>query len=676
MKILIVHNEYQNRGGEDCVVAAESRLLANAGHDIIHYGRTNHEIGHPSLIQAASLGANTIWSRDSYRAIRVLIARERPDVAHFHNTFPLISPSAYSACRDASVPVVQTLHNYRLLCPRADLLRDGKPCEDCVGKWSSWPGVVHACYRESRAATSTVAAMLAVHGTLGTWQQKVDVYIALSEFARGKFLEGGLPGNKIVVKGNFVEKGDCFEPGPQVVGKYAIYVGRLSPEKGLRQLLKAWKASGVSFPLCIVGDGPLRAQLDLDRQNLNLSNVEFVGQLDHERAMDAVGRARFLVLPSQCYEAFPMAIAEAYACSVPVIAANHGAMAEMVENGRTGIRFNPGDSQDLAAKIKWACAEPAVLAEMGIAARAKFEREYTADSNLRALLSVYERALAARKSRSMHVSAAAPSPPKLATEAIAGTRKTFDVLGVRVNAIQIPGMIDEMKLWIRERKCCHAIAVTGMHGVMEAQHDRKFKDYLNAADAVVPDGMPLVWLGRLRGFGLKRRVYGPELMFAFCKQTAKEGYRHFFYGGAPGVAERLSRILQIEFPGLQVVGVYSPPFRALTQAEDDAVVAKINDAATDVVWVGLGTPKQETWMLEHRDKLRAPVVVSVGAAFDIHSGAKSQAPAWMREHGLEWLFRLAQEPTRLWKRYLVYGSEFVFRVCLELLGAGRKQPAR
>ena len=675
MKILIVHNEYQNRGGEDCVVAAESRLLANAGHGVVRYGRTNHEIGHPSLIQAASLARNTIWSRDSHRAIQEVIARERPDVAHFHNTFPLISPSAYSACRDAGVPVVQTLHNYRLLCPRADLLRDGRPCEDCVGTWSSWPGVVHACYRESRAATSVVAAMLAVHRTLGTWQEKVDVYIALSEFARGKFLEGGLPESKIVVKGNFVEKSYPFESGRWAVGEYGLYVGRLALEKGLRQLLDAWKASGVSFPLRIVGDGPLRAQLELGRQNLNLSNVEFAGQLDHERTMDAVRQAHFLVLPSQCYEAFPMVIAEAYAYGVPVIAANHGAMAEMVEDGRTGLLFKPGNSQDLAAKIKWACIESAVLAEMGIAARAKFEREYTAESNLATLLGVYDRALAARKSRFTHVSTTAPLSPKLATEAIAGPRKTFDVLGVRVNAIQIPGMIEEMKLWIRERKSCHAIAVTGMHGVMEAQHDRKFKDSLNAADAVVPDGMPLVWLGRLRGFGLRRRVYGPELMFTFCKQTAKEGYRHFFYGGAPGVAERLSRILQIEFPGLQIAGVYSPPFRVLTRAEDDAVVARINDAATDVVWVGLGTPKQETWMLEHRDKLRAPVAVSVGAAFDIHSGAKSQAPAWMREHGLEWLFRLAQEPTRLWKRYLVYGSEFVFRVCLELLGAGRKEPA-
>lgn len=672
MKVLIVHNEYQNRGGEDCVVDAESRLLSNAGHLVIGYRRSNHEIEPRSPIAQAGLAASTIWSRHSRRALGDRIARERPDVAHFHNTFPLISPSAYAACRDAGIPVVQTLHNYRLLCARADLLRAGQPCQDCLGRWSSWPGVVHACYRDSRATTSVVAAMLAVHRTLGTWQKNVDAYIALSEFARRKFVEGGLPEDRILVKGNFVDP----DPGlREKAGEYAIYVGRLAREKGLRQLLEAWKSSATSVPLRIVGDGPLLEQLELDRQNLNLQNVEFAGRLDHEPTLDAIKRARFLVLPSQCYEAFPLVIAEAYACGVPVIAANHGAMAEIVEDGRTGLLFQAGEPEDLAAKIRWACREPAALAEMGFASRAKFEREYGAKSNLRKLLAIYERALATRGSPAARASLPVATSPIRAAAGPAAPRPRFDVLGVRVDATQIPGMIEDMKRWIEERSGCHAIAVTGMHGVMEAQHDRKFKDMLNSADAVVPDGMPLVWLGRLRGLALPRRVYGPELMITFCKQTAKEGYRHFFYGGAPGVAARLARIFQIECAGLQVAGSYSPPFRTLTPQEDKSIVAKINGAAPDVVWVGLGTPKQEVWMLEHRDKLKAPVVVSVGAAFDIHAGTKAQAPPWMREHGLEWLYRLAQEPNRLWRRYLVYGSEFVFRLCLEWIGAGRKEPA-
>jgi N-acetylglucosaminyldiphosphoundecaprenol N-acetyl-beta-D-mannosaminyltransferase len=246
--------------------------------------------------------------------------------------------------------------------------------------------------------------------------------------------------------------------------------------------------------------------------------------------------------------------------------------------------------------------------------------------------------------------------------------ESYAVLGVRVDAVDIPKVITTMEQWIREDDSCHFIAVTGMHGVMEAQHDAGFKAVLNTADLVVPDGMPLVWLSRVHGLALRRRVYGPELMLAFCEQTSANAYRHFFYGGKAGVAEKLAKMLAQRFPGICVAGTYSPPFRPLTAAENEEVVALINAAAADVVWVGLSTPKQERWMSEHRNRLRARVLVGVGAAFDIHSGAARQAPRWMRENGLEWLFRLLQEPRRLWWRYLGYGSEFVFAVLLESLG--------
>jgi exopolysaccharide biosynthesis WecB/TagA/CpsF family protein len=673
MKILSIHNEYQNRGGEDSVVAAEIALLQEAGHDVVRYSRLNSEIAPQTLIQKAALATNTIWSIESYRALQEIIRRERPDIAHFHNTFPLISPSAYSACRDAGVPVVQTLHNYRLLCPAANLFREGHPCEDCVGKWSAWPGVFHGCYRGSRAATGVVAAMLTIHRELGTWHDRVDCFIAPSEFARGKFIEGGLPSRKIFVKPHFIHP----DTGPRFSHcEFAIYVGRLSEEKGLRKLLQSWKHAGVTLSLRIVGDGPLRGQLQLERDHLGLANVHFDGHLDQGQTLEALKNARFLILPSECYETFSIVIAEAYACGVPVIAANHGAMAEIVEDGRTGLLFNPGNLEDMAAKIQWACRNSTPLGEMGSAARNKYVSQYGAESNLAKLLSIYERARGRRDTRPVKSSGATKMPSKHHPEGFPKLHETFDVLGVQVNAIQIPDVIDVMKKCIKERKRCHSIAVTGMHGVMEAQHDRAFKEVLNSADAVVPDGMPLVWLGRLRGLSLQRRVYGPELMMSFCEQTAEEGYRHFFYGGAPGVPEKLARILQEKIPSLQVAGAFSPPFRALTQEEDAEIVAAINATAPDIVWVGLGTPKQEIWMRGHRERMRAPILVSVGAAFDIHAGTKAQAPVWMREHGLEWLFRLAQEPGRLWKRYLVYGSEFVVRVCLDLAGVGRNQPAR
>ncbi|MGD0909863.1 MAG: WecB/TagA/CpsF family glycosyltransferase [Candidatus Acidiferrales bacterium] len=245
---------------------------------------------------------------------------------------------------------------------------------------------------------------------------------------------------------------------------------------------------------------------------------------------------------------------------------------------------------------------------------------------------------------------------------------SFRVLGVRVSGVQIPDVVARIEEWIARREGSRYIAVTGMHGVMEAQHDATFRVILNSADLVVPDGMPLVWLGRLRGFRLPRRVYGPELMLAVCEHTASRNVRHFLLGGAPGVAEKLSDTLRSRFSGLNVVGTYSPPFRQLKPEEQEEMAGIINAAAPDILWVGLSTPKQERWMYENRGRLQVPVLVGVGAAFDINSGTKQQAPGWMQEHGLEWLFRLFQEPRRLWRRYVLFGSKFIIYVALELLG--------
>jgi N-acetylglucosaminyldiphosphoundecaprenol N-acetyl-beta-D-mannosaminyltransferase len=242
----------------------------------------------------------------------------------------------------------------------------------------------------------------------------------------------------------------------------------------------------------------------------------------------------------------------------------------------------------------------------------------------------------------------------------------FTVLGVRIDVLQIPDVLFQMERWIQERDGLHFVALTGMHGVMEAYKDPSFSSILNWASLVAPDGMSLVWLGRFRGHELRRRVYGPELMMAFCEKTGAR-YRHFFYGGLPGVPERLAGTLQQQY-GVGVAGVYSPPFGSLTPEEDTKIVTLINRARPDILWVGLSTPKQERWAYEHRDKLRVPVVVGSGAAFDFVSGSKPQAPIWMREHGLEWIFRFLVEPRRLWRRALVYVPKFLFLVTLECMG--------
>lgn len=245
---------------------------------------------------------------------------------------------------------------------------------------------------------------------------------------------------------------------------------------------------------------------------------------------------------------------------------------------------------------------------------------------------------------------------------------SYRVLGIRFNALQIPDVVARMEDWIAERKRAHYIAVSNVHVLMEARHDNSFRKVLDGADLCVPDGMPLVWVGRWRGHPLKHRVYGPDLLLNFCKETQAKAYRHFFYGGAAGVPEALAAKLREQFRNLEIAGTYSPPFRELTPEEDAAAVDMINRANADVLWVGLGCPKQEIWMHEHRERLRVPVLVGVGQAFDIHAGRLRQAPRWMREHGLEWLFRLAAEPSRLWRRYLVYNSEFVFCELAEVLG--------
>jgi len=245
--------------------------------------------------------------------------------------------------------------------------------------------------------------------------------------------------------------------------------------------------------------------------------------------------------------------------------------------------------------------------------------------------------------------------------------RSYNLLGVRVDAVQIADTIARMEEWISRRDACHVVAVTDMHSVMEAQHDKGFKGMLAGADLVVPDGFPLVWMGRRKGFALRSRVCGPELMTEFCEETASKGYRHFFYGGAPEVARDLAARFAARFPGLIVAGTYCPPFRSLTLEEDRDVVEAIERSCADIVWVGLGAPKQDRWMFEHRKLLSVPVLIGVGAALIFIVGA-SRAPVWMRENGSEWLFRLAVEPRRLWKRYLVYGSHFVMLVALESLG--------
>ncbi|MDR3764693.1 MAG: WecB/TagA/CpsF family glycosyltransferase [Acidobacteriota bacterium] len=243
----------------------------------------------------------------------------------------------------------------------------------------------------------------------------------------------------------------------------------------------------------------------------------------------------------------------------------------------------------------------------------------------------------------------------------------YEVLGIRFAALQIADVIRQAEAWIAARTGAHTVTVSNVHSVMESRHNPRFAQTLNAADLNVPDGMPIIWLGRRRGFTLPRRVYGPDLFLEFCRDTAERGYRHYFYGSTEEVVTALIVRMKDEFPGFQVAGYCAPPFRPLNAEEDRAIVEDIESSSADVLWVGLGCPKQEFWMEEHRAALTVPVIFGVGQAFNIHAGKLRQAPKWMREHGLEWLFRLWLEPRRLWRRYLVYNTQFLFGLLMELL---------
>ena len=363
-------------------------MLEAHGHAVTRYAVHNDAVDGMGRL---ALAKATVWNGEQYRELRALFREVRPDVVHVHNTLPLVSPAVYYAAQAEGAAVVQTLHNYRLSCVNGLLFRDGHVCEDCLGRLAPWPGVLHGCYRGSRAASAAVAAMVGYHKLRGTYREQVDAYIALTDFAREKFVAAGLPAQKLVVKPNFVD------PDPGVGGGrggYALFVGRLSEEKGLGTLLAAWQRVGARLPLRIVGDGPLAARVAEAAEG---GQVTWLGRQERESVLALMREATVLVFPSVWYEGFPMTLAEAMATGTPVLASDIGGIAELVEHGRTGLLFAPGDPEALADAVVWAISHPTELAAMRRAARAEYEAKYTAEANYRQLMAIYKRALEGRR---------------------------------------------------------------------------------------------------------------------------------------------------------------------------------------------------------------------------------------------------------------------------------------
>ena len=386
MRILLVHSYYQLRGGEDAVFEAERDLLLSRGHDVRTYVVNNRLMSELSPLGAA---VRTIWSFEDRARLASVLADWRPDVMHVHNTFQAMSPSVLWAASRASVPIVQTLHNFRLICPQAMLLREERICEDCVGK-VPWRGVVRACYRQSHLQSAALATMVVVHRAIHTYDRHVARYIALSQFSRKKLIEGGLNGQLIDVKPNFYETSQTPTEGHRSGG---LFVGRLSREKGIEVMLKAGRDHGMRG-MTVIGDGPAFAEPV--RAHFGAA---YVGFQPLDQVMRHMQSAAFLVLPSICYENFPRTIVEAYASGLPVLASAMGAMAELVEDGVTGLLFQPGDAADLAAKVAWAHAHPAEMRHMGERAFSLYQERYRAQTNHDQLIDIYNRAIDERKPR-------------------------------------------------------------------------------------------------------------------------------------------------------------------------------------------------------------------------------------------------------------------------------------
>lgn len=394
LRVLVLHNAYQQAGGEDAVVEAETALLRAHGHHVATLLRHNDEL---ASMSAASAAVQALWSRDSARRVAEAIAVHRPDVVHVHNTWPLLSPSVFSACHAAGVPVVQTLHNFRLACPQAMFLREGRVCTDCLGR-TPWAAIRHACYRNSRPQTAVLSAQLVLHRRLGTWRHGVDRFIALNGFCRDQLLRAGLPADRVLIKPHFAEAPAAPPADAPRVG--FLFVGRLSPEKGLGTLQQALQrlvvagdgaAQATARPVVqVAGGGPLRAALAAGAGAPGA--LQLLGELSPAEVGQRMRQAAALVLPSLCLESFPRVLVEAFAAGLPVIASRLGALAELVQHGHTGLLFEPGDAQSLAEQLAFAAAHPQDMARMGRQARAVFDAEYTPERNLALLRGIYAQA--------------------------------------------------------------------------------------------------------------------------------------------------------------------------------------------------------------------------------------------------------------------------------------------
>ncbi|MCB1247254.1 MAG: glycosyltransferase family 4 protein [Acidimicrobiia bacterium] len=384
MRVLVAHNYYRQRGGEDQVFEDEVDLLRRNGHDVETFVRHNHDF---SGLQTISVAAGTVWNRSAARAIEEQARAMSAEVVHFHNWLPQISMAAFASAHRSGAAVVQTIHNYRYTCASGVLYRDGEICEACLGKAVGTPAVKYGCYRDSRVATIPLVTALGIHRAKGTTAKYLDAVIMLTEFAQTKLSDSGLPTDRMYIKPNFVSP----DPGEgSGAGGYVAFVGRLIDNKGIEVLLDAWSTMPTAPTLRIAGAGPMEVAVQASADALE--NVEYLGRIDGSAVSEFLGHATASVVPSLNYEGFPKTVVESYAVGTPVIASRIGSLIDIVTDGETAFHFEPGDTDGLRAIV----GDPATWASLGAMrpiVRGRFESELSADANIGRLVEIYDAAI-------------------------------------------------------------------------------------------------------------------------------------------------------------------------------------------------------------------------------------------------------------------------------------------
>lgn len=381
----MLHNRYRIRGGEDESTEAEIRLLRESGHEVEFLEANNHDIGQRQ--KAVGAAFSSVWSRNWERRIYQHLVEQKVDILHVQNFFPLISPSVYYAARRAGVPVVQAIRNYRLVCPSANLFRDGNLCRECVGKRIKWPGIAHRCYRGSALGTTTVAVMAGLHNIAGTWKNRVSKYVVISQYVADILIADGFPPDKIIVKPNFVWLEELLPIEPVETRKHVLFVGRLTPEKGVDVLIKAWHQMETSMPLKLIGES--------EKHHVSSGSVEFLGRKNLSEVYKLMRQAACVVMPGNWPEPFGRVAIEAFANGTPVISADQGGVAELIEHGVNGRLFKSGDTDDLIKNLSQFLSNKTERDNSARNARATYLKKYTPKANLAQLEDIYEDVIAA-----------------------------------------------------------------------------------------------------------------------------------------------------------------------------------------------------------------------------------------------------------------------------------------